>query len=162
MTKLEIMQIETAKQNQKIPFHSLGRFAAEGWGEEAREKCKEIFGFARTSPRARPRRVPAQVEHTWRVQATTRSARAKWVRAKVIHSPQIETSSLVRAAARSAAEEWAGRKPRREAAKVNGAAANQTEKMRGIVSLVSNLKSIYMREPKYFLYARKSSEDDDR
>ena len=34
--------------------------------------------------------------------------------------------------------------------------------MRGIAALVSNPKAIYMREPKYFLYARKSSEDDDR
>ena len=34
-----------AKQNQKFPFHFFFRFAAEGWGEEAREKCKEIFGF---------------------------------------------------------------------------------------------------------------------
>ncbi len=35
----------TAKQNQKFPFHFFFRFAAEGWGEEAREKCKEIFWF---------------------------------------------------------------------------------------------------------------------
>jgi hypothetical protein len=35
----------SAKQNQKFPFHFFFRFAAEGWGEEAREKCKEIFGF---------------------------------------------------------------------------------------------------------------------
>ena len=48
---------ETAKQNQKFPFHFFFRFAAEGWGEEAREKCKEIFGFARASPRACPRRA---------------------------------------------------------------------------------------------------------
>ena len=33
--------------------------------------------------------------------------------------------------------------------------------MRGFV-LVSYLKTIYMSKPKYFLYARKSSEDDDR
>ncbi len=38
-------ETETAKQNQKFPFHFFFRFAAEGWGEEAREKCKEIFGF---------------------------------------------------------------------------------------------------------------------
>ena len=53
------------------------RFAAEGWGEEARKKCKEIFGFARASPRARLWRVPARVERTKKSQATTRSARAK-------------------------------------------------------------------------------------
>ena len=48
----------TAKQNQKIPFHFFFRFAAEGWGEETREKCKEIFlAFAHASPRACPRRV---------------------------------------------------------------------------------------------------------
>jgi len=35
-----------AKANQKFPFHFLFRFAAEGWGEETRGKCKEIFGFA--------------------------------------------------------------------------------------------------------------------
>ena len=35
----------TAKQNQKFPFHFFFRFAAEGWGEEARGKCKEIFWF---------------------------------------------------------------------------------------------------------------------
>ena len=61
------MNLLTAKQNQKFPFHSLGRFAAApwitkctwifivantllknlggGWGEEAREKCKGSFWF---------------------------------------------------------------------------------------------------------------------
>jgi hypothetical protein len=34
-----------AKQNQKFPFHFFFRFAVEGWGEETREKCKEIFWF---------------------------------------------------------------------------------------------------------------------
>ena len=38
-------ETETAKQNQKFPFHSFFRFAAEGWGEETRKQCKEIFGF---------------------------------------------------------------------------------------------------------------------
>jgi len=38
-------ETETAKHNQKFPFHSLGRFAVEGWREETREKCKEIFWF---------------------------------------------------------------------------------------------------------------------
>ena len=40
----------SAKQNQKFPFHFFFRFAVEGWGEETREKCKEIFGFARAHP----------------------------------------------------------------------------------------------------------------
>ena len=45
----------TAKQNQKFPFHFFFRFAAEGWGEEAREKCKEIFWFLHTRVRERVR-----------------------------------------------------------------------------------------------------------
>ncbi len=44
----------TAKQNQKFPFHSF-RFAVEGWGEETREKCKEIFWFLHTRVRERVR-----------------------------------------------------------------------------------------------------------
>ena len=70
----------TAKQNQKFPFHSFFRFAAEGWGEEAREKCKEIFWFLHTRVRERVRgalyRFPTQSERTERFRATTRSARA--------------------------------------------------------------------------------------
>src|SRR3989338_1865806 len=50
----------TAKQNQKFPFHSFFRFAAEGWGEEAREKCKEIFWFLHTRVRERVRGA-----HNW-------------------------------------------------------------------------------------------------
>jgi len=50
-------------------------------------------------------------------------------------SPQIETSSLVRGAARSAAEWAAGRQPRRVAANVNGAAARQDRKDAGIQCL---------------------------
>jgi len=45
----------TAKQNQKFPFHFFFRFAAEGWGEEAREKCKEIFWSLHTQVRERVR-----------------------------------------------------------------------------------------------------------
>ena len=48
-------ETETAKQNQKIPFHFFFRFAVEGWGEEAREKCKEIFWFLHTRVRERVR-----------------------------------------------------------------------------------------------------------
>ena len=40
----------TAKQNQKFPFHFFFRFAVEGWGEETREKYKEIFWFCTRSP----------------------------------------------------------------------------------------------------------------
>ena len=86
----------TAKQNQKILFHFFFRFAVEGWGEETRGKCKEIFWFLHTRVRERVRgaliRITTQSERTRQFQATTRSARAKWVRAKVNTSPQIETS----------------------------------------------------------------------
>ena len=73
--------MKTAKQNQKFPFHFFFRFAAEGWGEEAREKCKEIFWFLHTRVRERVRgalvRITAESERTRQFQATTRSARAK-------------------------------------------------------------------------------------
>ena len=53
----------------------------EGWGEETREKCKEIFWFLHTRVRERIRgalvRFPTQSERTMQFQATTRSARAK-------------------------------------------------------------------------------------
>ena len=45
----------TAKQNQKFPFHFFFRFAVEGWGEETRGKCKEIFWFLHTRVRERVR-----------------------------------------------------------------------------------------------------------
>ena len=48
-------ETETAKQNQKFPFNFFFRFAAEGWGEETREKCKEIFLFLHTRVRERVR-----------------------------------------------------------------------------------------------------------
>jgi hypothetical protein len=53
--KMLFSETETAKQNQKFPFHSFFRFAAEGWGEETREKCKEIFWFLHTRVRERVR-----------------------------------------------------------------------------------------------------------
>ena len=72
--------LTTAKQNQKFPFHFFFRFAAEGWGEEAREKCKEIFWFLHTRVRERVRgalyRFPTQSGRTERFRATTRVARA--------------------------------------------------------------------------------------
>ena len=71
---------ETAKQNQKFPFHFFFRFAVEGLGEETREKCKEIFWLLHTRVRERVRgalyRFPTQSERTERFRATTRSARA--------------------------------------------------------------------------------------
>ena len=53
--KMLFSKTETAKQNQKFPFHFFFRFAAEGWGEETREKCKEIFWFLHTRVRERVR-----------------------------------------------------------------------------------------------------------
>jgi len=76
-------ETETAKQNQKFPFHFF-RFAAEGWGEEAREKCKEIFWFLHTRVRERVRgalvRITTQSERTIQSRATTHAERAKSVR----------------------------------------------------------------------------------
>jgi hypothetical protein len=73
--------ITTAKQNQKFPFHFFFRFAVEGWGEETREKCKEIFWFLHTRVRERVRgalyRFTTQSERTRHFQVSTRSARAK-------------------------------------------------------------------------------------
>ncbi len=70
----------TAKQNQKFPFHFFFRFAVEGWGEETRGKCKEIFWFLHTRVRERVRgalvSITTQSERTERFRATTRSARA--------------------------------------------------------------------------------------
>jgi len=78
--RLLFSETETAKQNQKFPFHFFFRFAAEGWGEETREKCKEIFWFLHTRVRERVRgalvRITTQSERTERFRATTRSARA--------------------------------------------------------------------------------------
>jgi hypothetical protein len=70
----------TAKQNQKFPFHFFFRFAVEGWGEETRGKCKEIFWFLHTRVRERVRgalvRITTQSERTRQFQVTTHSARA--------------------------------------------------------------------------------------
>src|SRR3990167_3435426 len=68
------------QQNQKFPFHFFFRFAVEGWGEETREKRKEIFWFLHTRVRERVRgaflRITTQSERTRQFRATTRSARA--------------------------------------------------------------------------------------
>jgi len=70
----------TAKQNQKFPFHFFFRFAVEGWGEETRGKCKEIFWSLHTRVRERVRgalvRIPTQSERTRQFQATTHAERA--------------------------------------------------------------------------------------
>ena len=73
-------ETETAKQNQKFPFHFFFRFAVEGWGEETRGKCKEMFWFLHTRVRERVRgalvRFTTQSGRTERFRATTRFARA--------------------------------------------------------------------------------------
>ena len=67
-------------KTKKFPFHFFFRFAVEGWGEETREKCKEIFWFLHTRVRERVRgalyRITTQSGRTERFRATTRSARA--------------------------------------------------------------------------------------
>ena len=56
------------------------RLATEGWGEETREKCKEIFWFLHTRVCERVRgafhSITTSVERTQKYKATTRSARA--------------------------------------------------------------------------------------
>jgi len=140
--RLLFSETETAKQNQKFPFHFFFRFAAEGWGEETREKCKEIFWFLHTLSLERVRgalvRFPTQSERTRQFQATTRSARAKWVRAKVNTSPQKETSESERWEEARAEGAGVGKRARRFATNWDGTgAAKWTD-----LSLVSYLKAI--------------------
>ena len=66
-------------------------------------------------------------------------------RVRISPSPQIETSSLVRAAARNAADEWAGKRCRRCAAKWNGAAACKTEKREGFVPCFKSKNYLYVQ-----------------
>ena len=130
----------TAKQNQKFPFHFF-RFAVEGWGEETREKCKEIFWFLHTRVRERVRgalvRITAQSERTRQFQVTTRSARAKWVRAKVNTSPQNETSESERWKKSRAVGAGVGKSWRRSATNWDGTGISK----RADLSLVSSLKT---------------------
>ena len=90
-------ETETAKQNQKFPFHFFFRFAVEGWGEETQEKCKEIFWFLHTRVRERVRgalvRITAQSERMRQFQATTRSARASV--AKILRILLVQCSHFV-------------------------------------------------------------------
>ena len=111
------------------------------------------------SPRTRMR--------TLKYKATTRSARcnhslfSKWVRAKVNSSPQKLTSLEVKEKpdrAVGAGEEDCDKKRCRCATNWKG----EEKEKHAVLSLVSYLKTLYMSKPKYFLYARKSSEDDDK
>ncbi len=43
-------ETETAKQNQKIPFHFFFRFVVEGWGE-TRGNARKFLVFAHANPR---------------------------------------------------------------------------------------------------------------
>jgi len=96
----------------------------EGWGEETREKCKEIFWFLHTRVRERVRgalvRFTAQAERTRQFQVTTRSARAKWVRAKANTSPQKETSESERWEEARAEGAGVGKRARRFATNWDG------------------------------------------
>ena len=133
---------KTAKQNQKFPFHFFFRFAVEGWGEETRGKCKEIFWFLHTRVRERVRgalaRITTQSGRTRQFQATTHAGRAKWVRAKVNTSPQKETSESERWEEARAESAGVGKRARRFATNWDGTGvANWAD-----LSLVSYLKAI--------------------
>ena len=77
--RLLFSETETAKQNQKFPFHFLS--APPTPPAEEKEKGNEIFWVLHTRVRERVRgalvRITAQSERTMQFQATTRSARAK-------------------------------------------------------------------------------------
>ena len=77
-------------------------------------------------PRESASAVEARSERTLQFRVGTRSARAKWVRAKVRMSAQNDTSRSDRAAPQSGAAGGGGKNPRREAAKSEGAG---TEKL---------------------------------
>ena len=68
------------RQRKPKTSFPLFAFRRRGGGRSRTKKCKEVFGFARASPRARLRRVPAQSERTKKSQATTHAERAKSVR----------------------------------------------------------------------------------
>ena len=114
-TLLPLVEFSKGDANQTFPFLNFSPFGG-GVGGGAGKKCKEMFGFARASPRARPRCSPAQSGRTQEVQATTHAERAKWVRAKVTMSPQIETSKSERVDARRDADAACDNSARREAA----------------------------------------------
>jgi len=83
-------------------------------------------------------RITTQSERTRQFQATTRSARAKWVRAKVNTSPQNETSESERWEEARAEGAGVGKRARRFAMNWDGTgAANWAD-----LSLVSYLKTI--------------------
>ena len=73
----------TAKQNQKFPFHFLS--APPTPPAEEKKKGKENFWF--WLPRPKGADEARRLERTIQSKATTRSVRAKWVRAKVNTSP---------------------------------------------------------------------------
>jgi hypothetical protein len=116
-----------AKQNQKFPFHFFFRFAAEGWGEEARGKRKEIFWFLHTRVRERVRGA-----HHW-------SFRSKKVRAKATISPQIETSESERWKKSHADGAGVGKRCRRSATNWDGTGISKRADLSLVLSLKTNL-----------------------
>ena len=83
-------------------------------------------------------RITAQSERTRQFQVTTRSARAKWVRAKANISPQKETSESERWEEARAEGAGVGKRARRVAMNWDGAGAAKWADL----SLVSYLKAI--------------------
>jgi len=81
----------------------------------------------------------------------------KKVRAKASKSSQKETSRSESALARPRRAKAGGKKARRSATKRYGAGTPKCADLS-----VSYLKAFDMSKPKYFLYARKSTEDDDK
>ena len=67
----------------KVSFPFFFRFAAEGWGEEAREKCKEIFWFLHTRVRERVRGAQGESPRASRVRIGFAPPRTRRVRRSI-------------------------------------------------------------------------------
>ena len=87
-TLFPLVEFSEGDANQKFPFLFFPLRGGGVGGGGARKMQGNFWVCPRESASA-VEALPAQAERTWRVQATTRSTRAKWVRAKANTSPQM-------------------------------------------------------------------------
>ena len=65
--------MNTAKQNQKFPFHFLFAWR-RGWGERREKNARKFLVFAHASPRACPRRASLVVRVQFKIHSNFRIA----------------------------------------------------------------------------------------